>query len=58
MVADVHRTILYGGIFLYPYDQKSPNGKLRILYECFPMAFVIENCGGKCITGDKRMLEL
>lgn len=42
MVADVHRTILYGGIFLYPGDVKSPKGKLRVLYECFPMAFIIE----------------
>jgi len=42
MVADVHRTILYGGIFLYPGDKKSPNGKLRVLYECFPMAYIIE----------------
>jgi fructose-1,6-bisphosphatase I len=42
MVADVHRTILYGGIFLYPADTKSPSGKLRVLYECFPMAYIIE----------------
>lgn len=42
MVADVHRTILYGGIFLYPYDKKSASGKLRVLYECFPMAYVME----------------
>ena len=37
MVADVHRTILYGGVFLYPQDKKNPNGKLRVLYESFPM---------------------
>lgn len=42
MVADVHRTILYGGIFLYPSDKKSPNGKLRVLYETIPMSFVVE----------------
>ncbi|CAH1763513.1 2281_t:CDS:2 [Entrophospora sp. SA101] len=42
MVADVHRTLLYGGIFAYPADKKSKNGKLRILYECFPMAFLTE----------------
>ena len=43
MVADVHRTLLYGGIFAYPADKKSPKGKLRILYECAPMAMVFEN---------------
>jgi fructose-1,6-bisphosphatase I len=42
MVADVHRTLLYGGIFGYPNDKKSKTGKLRILYEAFPMAFLTE----------------
>lgn len=42
MVADVHRTLLYGGIFGYPEDKKSKTGKLRLLYEGFPMAFLIE----------------
>ncbi len=42
MVADVHRTLLYGGIFGYPDDKKSKNGKLRVLYEAFPMAFLTE----------------
>lgn len=42
MVADVHRTLLYGGIFGYPGDKKSKNGKLRLLYEGFPMAYLIE----------------
>lgn len=42
MVADVHRTLLYGGIFGYPNDKKSKNGKLRLLYEAFPMAFLTE----------------
>jgi fructose-1,6-bisphosphatase I len=46
MVADAYRTLLYGGIFAYPADRKSPKGKLRILYECAPMAMVFEN--GKC----------
>lgn len=46
MVADAYRTLLYGGIFAYPADKKSPKGKLRILYECAPMAMVFEN--GKC----------
>lgn len=42
MVADVHRTLLYGGIFGYPDDKKSKKGKLRLLYEAFPMAFLVE----------------
>ncbi|KAI8999286.1 fructose-1,6-bisphosphatase class 1/Sedoheputulose-1,7-bisphosphatase [Gaertneriomyces semiglobifer] len=52
MVADVHRTILYGGVFLYP------GAKLRVLYECFPMALLIEAAGGKASTGRQRMLDL
>eukprot|EP00656_Telonema_subtile_P013462 TRINITY_DN1683_c0_g1_i1.p2 TRINITY_DN1683_c0_g1~~TRINITY_DN1683_c0_g1_i1.p2 ORF type:complete len:337 (-),score=107.56 TRINITY_DN1683_c0_g1_i1:293-1303(-) len=51
MVADVHRTLLYGGIFLYPADSKSPNGKLRVLYEGFPMALIVEEAGGLASTG-------
>ncbi|RLN29376.1 fructose-1,6-bisphosphatase, cytosolic-like [Panicum miliaceum] len=58
MVADVHRTLLYGGIFLYPADQKSPNGKLRVLYEVFPMSFLMEQAGGQAFTGKQRALEL
>ena len=58
MVADVHRTLLYGGIFCYPGDKKSPNGKLRLLYECNPMAFIIEQAGGKATTGTKRILDI
>lgn len=59
MVADVHRTILYGGIFLYPQDKKAPNGKLRILYEGFPMAYILEKAGGKANAfGDTRILAL
>lgn len=46
MVADAYRTLLYGGIFAYPADKKSPKGKLRILYECAPMALVFENGNG------------
>jgi len=51
MVADVHRTILYGGIYLYPADKKKGNGKLRILYEGFPMAMLVEKAGGAASTG-------
>eukprot|EP00002_Diphylleia_rotans_P009990 TRINITY_DN2036_c0_g1_i1.p1 TRINITY_DN2036_c0_g1~~TRINITY_DN2036_c0_g1_i1.p1 ORF type:complete len:349 (+),score=85.52 TRINITY_DN2036_c0_g1_i1:71-1117(+) len=58
MVADVHRTLLYGGVFMYPGDSKSPNGKLRILYECFPMAFLIEQAGGKATSGRHRILDI
>ncbi|XP_051139375.1 fructose-1,6-bisphosphatase, cytosolic [Andrographis paniculata] len=58
MVADVHRTFLYGGIFLYPADKKSPNGKLRVLYEVFPMSFLMEQAGGQAFTGNQRALDL
>ncbi|XP_042493090.1 fructose-1,6-bisphosphatase, cytosolic [Macadamia integrifolia] len=58
MVADVHRTLLYGGIFLYPADKKSPNGKLRVLYEVFPMSFLMEKAGGQAFTGKQRALDL
>lgn len=59
MVADVHRTLLYGGVFLYPADVKSYKGKLRLLYEANPMSFVIEQAGGKATDGQgKRLLEI
>ncbi|RLV94926.1 Fructose-16-bisphosphatase [Spathaspora sp. JA1] len=59
MVADIHRTLLYGGIFSYPADTKSKNGKLRILYECFPMAMLMEQAGGSAINDrGERILEL
>jgi len=61
MVADVHRTLLYGGMFSYPADVKNIDGKLRILYECFPMAKVVEQAGGKAIIGKQspqRILEI
>ncbi|XP_050214549.1 fructose-1,6-bisphosphatase, cytosolic isoform X1 [Mercurialis annua] len=58
MVADVHRTFLYGGIFLYPGDKKSPSGKLRVLYEVFPMSFLVEEAGGQAFTGQQRALDL
>lgn len=48
---DVHRTILYGGIYLYPADAKSKHGKLRVLYEGFPMAFIMEAAGGAASCG-------
>ncbi|KAF2754828.1 inositol phosphatase [Pseudovirgaria hyperparasitica] len=59
MVADAYRTLLYGGIFAYPADKKSPKGKLRILYECAPMAMVFENAGGQAVNSKmQRMLEV
>jgi len=51
MVSDVHRTLLYGGIFLYPADKKSKKGKLRVLYEGYPMAMITEQAGGLASTG-------
>ena len=61
MVADVHRTLLYGGVFCYPADKKNPKGKLRLLYECFPMAFIFEAATGAAIVGDmscQRILDV
>ena len=58
MVADVHRTLLYGGVFLYPADIKSYKGKLRLLYEANPMSFVVEQAGGAAHDGEKRVLEI
>lgn len=58
LVADAHRTLLRGGIFAYPADKKSPQGKLRLLYEANPFAFIFEAAGGCAITGTERILEL
>jgi len=58
MVADVHRTIKYGGVFMYPKTTDAPKGKLRVLYECFPMAYIVENAGGKASDGTKPILEI
>lgn len=59
MVSDVHRNIIYGGIFMYPLTRKNPHGKLRILYECNPMAMIVEQCGGKAINSDmQRILDI
>ena len=57
-IADVHRTLLYGGIFLYPASKKLPMGKLRLLYEASPIAFLMEQAGGKCTTGTQRVLDV
>ncbi len=58
MVADVHRTLFKGGIFIYPADKKNTSGKLRLLYEASPMAFLIEQAGGMASTGEKPILEV
>jgi len=58
MVADVHRTLKYGGIFMYPATTDSPNGKLRVMYECMPMAYIMEQAGGLATNGEKPILDL
>ncbi len=58
MVADLHRNILKGGIFIYPTTASAPKGKLRLVYECNPMAFIIEQAGGRATTGFERILDL
>ncbi|GMR33412.1 hypothetical protein PMAYCL1PPCAC_03607, partial [Pristionchus mayeri] len=58
MVADVHRTLLNGGIFLYPPTASAPSGKLRLLYECNPMAYIMEQAGGVATTGQHRILDI
>jgi fructose-1,6-bisphosphatase I len=58
LVADAHRTLIKGGIFAYPADQKSPSGKLRLLYEANPMAFLFEQAGGAAINGKDRILDI
>lgn len=57
-VADIHRTLLYGGVFAYPGDFKNKRGKLRLIYECNPFAFLIEQAGGKATTGTQRILDI
>ena len=57
-VADIHRTLLYGGIFAYPADNNHPNGKLRLVYECNPLAMLIEQAGGLATNGKDRILDL
>jgi fructose-1,6-bisphosphatase I len=57
-VADFHRNMLKGGIYMYPATEKQPNGKLRLLYECNALAFLVEQAGGKATNGQKRILEI
>jgi fructose-1,6-bisphosphatase I len=61
LVADFHRNLLYGGIFLYPVDYKDPNkpkGKLRLLYEASPLAFIVEQAGGMATTGKENIMDI
>ena len=58
LVADFHRNLLKGGIYMYPSGTNSPKGKLRLLYECNPIAFIAEQAGGKASTGRSRILNL
>jgi fructose-1,6-bisphosphatase I len=58
LVADAHRTLMKGGIFAYPADTKSTNGKLRLLYEANPMAFLFEQAGGAALNGKDRILDI
>ena len=58
LVSDFHRNMIKGGIYLYPTTSKAPNGKLRLLYECNPMAFIAEQAGGKASNGFGRIMEI
>lgn len=58
LVSDIHRNMLKGGVYLYPASSKTTNGKLRLLYECNPMAYIIEQAGGKASDGQSRILEI
>ena len=58
LVSDYHRNMIKGGIYLYPETAKNPSGKLRLLYECNPMAFIAEQAGGKAINGEKRIMSI
>jgi fructose-1,6-bisphosphatase I len=58
MVADLHRTLLYGGLFMYPGDDQHPDGKLRLLYEGTPFAMVVEHAGGRATDGKRPLLDI
>jgi len=58
MVSDIHRNMIKGGIFIYPKSSKSVDGKLRLLYECNPMAFIVEQAGGKASDGFTRIMDI
>ena len=58
LVADFHRNLIKGGLFIYPSTSQAPKGKLRLLYECNPLAFIIEQAGGKASDGYNRILDI
>jgi fructose-1,6-bisphosphatase I len=58
LVADFHRNLLGGGLFAYPPNKRSPNGKLRLLYEANPLAFIVEQAGGAAVDGRQRVLDV
>ena len=58
MVADIHRTLIKGGIFIYPHSKNYPSGKLRLMYECNPLSFIIEQAGGMATNGEQRIMEI
>lgn len=58
LVSDFHRNMIKGGVYIYPTSSKAPNGKLRLLYECNPMAFIAEQAGGKASDGYGRIMEI
>jgi len=58
LVSDIHRNMIKGGIYIYPNTAKDPDGKLRLLYECNPMAFIVEQAGGKASDGFGRIMEI
>src|SRR5205807_522184 len=58
LVSDFHRNMIKGGIYIYPSTGKSPKGKLRLIYECNPLAMIVEQAGGKASNGHQRILDL
>lgn len=57
LIADFHRSLLYGGVFIYPGDKKNPQGKLRLLYEANPLAYLVEQAGGAASDGKEPILK-
>lgn len=58
LVADIHRTLLQGGLFMYPSETQNPDGKLRLMYEAAPMAMIVEQAGGRASTGDTDIMQV
>jgi fructose-1,6-bisphosphatase I len=58
LVSDIHRNLIKGGIFMYPATEKLQKGKLRLMYECNPLAFILEVAGGRAINGNERILDI